>query len=141
MVSGPRFFLNKPILCHTVACICLASCTCSMWNIAAVAINRYVAITKENVCTQTKRHFWHEGGSARIRQLWSTWFVFLNLFFKLWWWHVICPRSILFLAFFLDWWFLFLISVFSDRRITSKQTLTSRGHNANSLLYNLTGSF
>ncbi|KAL5004137.1 hypothetical protein ScPMuIL_017593 [Solemya velum] len=46
VVNGPQFFMDKPLLCHVVACICLASCTCSMWNIAAVAINRYVFLCK-----------------------------------------------------------------------------------------------
>ncbi|KAL5005518.1 hypothetical protein ScPMuIL_018974 [Solemya velum] len=40
VMNGPRFFMNEAILCHVVASLCTVSCTCSMWTIAAVAVNR-----------------------------------------------------------------------------------------------------
>ena len=38
------FFLNKPIFCEFLGVICITSCACSLWSIAATAINRYICI-------------------------------------------------------------------------------------------------
>ena len=38
------FFFDKPILCEFLGVICITSCACSLWSIAAIAINRYICI-------------------------------------------------------------------------------------------------
>ena len=38
------FFLDKPILCEFLGVICITSCACSLWSIAAIGINRYICI-------------------------------------------------------------------------------------------------
>ncbi len=38
------FFYGKPILCEMLGSICIISCCCSVWSVAAIAINRYVCI-------------------------------------------------------------------------------------------------
>ncbi|XP_072024927.1 melatonin receptor type 1A-like [Amphiura filiformis] len=39
-----EFFYKYPALCETIACLCIVSCMCSIWNIAAISINRYICI-------------------------------------------------------------------------------------------------
>ncbi len=38
------YFVDKPILCEFLGVICITSCACSLWSIAAIAINRYICI-------------------------------------------------------------------------------------------------
>ena len=39
-----NFFAKYPSICETVGAICIISCTCSVWSIAAISLNRYIAI-------------------------------------------------------------------------------------------------
>ena len=39
-------YSRRPGLCTAIASMCYISCTCSLWNIGAIAINRYVLICK-----------------------------------------------------------------------------------------------
>ncbi|XP_072020794.1 melatonin receptor type 1C-like [Amphiura filiformis] len=41
-----KLYTKRPELCTAVASICFISCTCSLWNIGAITINRYVFICK-----------------------------------------------------------------------------------------------
>ena len=43
------FFLDKPILCEFLGVICITSCACSLWGIAAIAINRYICICHRQI--------------------------------------------------------------------------------------------
>ncbi len=45
-------YSKRPLLCSVIANVCFVSCTCSVWNIGAIAINRYVFICK-NRCYNT----------------------------------------------------------------------------------------
>ncbi|KAL5004079.1 hypothetical protein ScPMuIL_017535 [Solemya velum] len=40
VMKGPRYFTKDVILCHVVADFCAIGCTCSMWTIAAISVNR-----------------------------------------------------------------------------------------------------
>ncbi|ELU01494.1 hypothetical protein CAPTEDRAFT_197910 [Capitella teleta] len=40
LVVGNKFFIGKEWLCHVIASLCLLSCSCSLWSMAAIAINR-----------------------------------------------------------------------------------------------------
>ncbi|XP_030845478.1 melatonin receptor type 1B-B-like [Strongylocentrotus purpuratus] len=42
----PQLFKSKSILCNMAASVCIISCTCSMWSICSISINRYICITK-----------------------------------------------------------------------------------------------
>lgn len=44
VIKGPRFFLDKVMLCNLLGSICTVSCMVSMMSIAAVAVNRYVTL-------------------------------------------------------------------------------------------------
>ncbi|XP_074641503.1 melatonin receptor type 1C-like [Tubulanus polymorphus] len=44
VVLGPKFFIYRWVLCRIIGSICLVSCTCSLWNIAAISFNRYILI-------------------------------------------------------------------------------------------------
>ncbi|KAJ8300548.1 hypothetical protein KUTeg_022067 [Tegillarca granosa] len=46
---GPSFFLNNLWICHIVSIVCVMACVCSMLNLAAIAINRYILITKSHI--------------------------------------------------------------------------------------------
>ncbi|XP_052813740.1 melatonin receptor type 1B-A-like [Mya arenaria] len=46
VTKGPRFFLDKVVLCHMLGSICTVSCLVSMASIAAVAVNRLIQICK-----------------------------------------------------------------------------------------------
>ncbi|KAL4217062.1 hypothetical protein ACF0H5_023518 [Mactra antiquata] len=46
VTHGPRYFVNRALLCHTLGSICTVSCIVSMLSIAAVAVNRFVQICK-----------------------------------------------------------------------------------------------
>ncbi len=37
-------FYKRPILCEILGVICVTSCSCSLWTIAAIALNRYICI-------------------------------------------------------------------------------------------------
>ena len=39
-----NFFQTNPKVCDAVGALCIISCTCSIWSIAAIALNRYTAI-------------------------------------------------------------------------------------------------
>ena len=43
-IKGGDFFFRYPIICEIIASMCIISCTCSVWNIAAISVNRYVCI-------------------------------------------------------------------------------------------------
>ncbi|XP_072014867.1 melatonin receptor type 1B-B-like [Amphiura filiformis] len=44
MMTKGIFFYDKPILCEMLGSICIISCLCSVWSVAAIATNRYVCI-------------------------------------------------------------------------------------------------
>ena len=39
-----NFFAKYPSVCETVGALCVISCSCSVWSIAAISLNRYAAI-------------------------------------------------------------------------------------------------
>ena len=41
-------YSKRPLLCSVIANVCFISCACSLWNIGAIAINRYVFICKNH---------------------------------------------------------------------------------------------
>ncbi|XP_071493166.1 melatonin receptor type 1A-like [Diadema antillarum] len=43
------FFLDKPALCEVIGTVCVTSCCGSLWSIASIGINRYVAICHRNL--------------------------------------------------------------------------------------------
>ena len=59
-IVGPTFFQGQVVLCHIIGSVCLVSCVCSLYSIAAISINRYVLLchrakyqniyTKKNTC-------------------------------------------------------------------------------------------
>lgn len=48
IIVGGSFFIDHIWMCHTVAIICVLACVCSMMNLAAISINRYVMINKHS---------------------------------------------------------------------------------------------
>ncbi|KAJ8300597.1 hypothetical protein KUTeg_022116 [Tegillarca granosa] len=46
---GPSFFLKNLWICHIVSIVCVMGCVSSMLNLAAIAINRYILITKSHI--------------------------------------------------------------------------------------------
>ncbi|XP_052813902.1 melatonin receptor type 1B-B-like [Mya arenaria] len=46
VTKGPRFFLDKVVLCHMLGSICTVSCLVSISSIAACAVNRLIQICK-----------------------------------------------------------------------------------------------
>ncbi|XP_071476522.1 melatonin receptor type 1B-B-like [Diadema antillarum] len=42
----PQWFQGKSVLCNLAASVCIVSCTCSMWSICFISINRFVCITQ-----------------------------------------------------------------------------------------------
>ncbi|XP_072020953.1 melatonin receptor type 1B-B-like [Amphiura filiformis] len=42
-----ELYSKSPGLCTAIGSMCFISCTCSLWNIGAIAINRYVFICKQ----------------------------------------------------------------------------------------------
>ncbi len=46
---GPEFWETYDGLCHLVGSICLISCVCSLWSIAAISLNRYILICRQNI--------------------------------------------------------------------------------------------
>lgn len=49
LILGYDWFASRQVLCKWIASSCLIVCSCSMWNIAAIAINRFVCITYHKV--------------------------------------------------------------------------------------------
>ncbi|XP_072038994.1 melatonin receptor type 1B-B-like [Amphiura filiformis] len=47
-----KFYEDWPRLCAAVSSVCFISCTCSLWNIGAIAVNRYVFICKNQHYTK-----------------------------------------------------------------------------------------
>lgn len=47
IIVGSSFFIDNIWMCHTVAIICVLACVCSMMNLAAISINRYIMINKQ----------------------------------------------------------------------------------------------
>ena len=41
-----EIYSRRPGLCTAIASICYISCTCSLWNISAIAVNRYVHVCR-----------------------------------------------------------------------------------------------
>ncbi|XP_052230388.1 melatonin receptor type 1B-B-like isoform X1 [Dreissena polymorpha] len=56
VTRGPRFFLDKVVLCHLLGSICTVSCLVSMLSIAAVAVNRLIQICKPFVYHRIYTH-------------------------------------------------------------------------------------
>ncbi|XP_071491133.1 melatonin receptor type 1B-B-like [Diadema antillarum] len=52
LVTAGEFFSDKEALCQIIGVVCITSCSCSMWSIASVGVNRYVAIVHRNVYHQ-----------------------------------------------------------------------------------------
>ena len=46
MLFDIELYLRRPGLCTLIASICFISCTCSLWNIGAIAVNRYVYVCR-----------------------------------------------------------------------------------------------
>ncbi|XP_064621987.1 melatonin receptor type 1B-like [Lineus longissimus] len=46
VVLGPKYFNDRPALCKAIGSLCLASCVCSLYSIAAISLNRYILICK-----------------------------------------------------------------------------------------------
>ena len=46
---GPEFWEIYDGLCHLVGSVCLISCVCSLWSIAAISLNRYILICRQNI--------------------------------------------------------------------------------------------
>ncbi|XP_071157126.1 melatonin receptor type 1B-A-like [Mytilus edulis] len=46
IINGAGPYIENVWLCHFVAIICVMACVCSMMNLAAVAVNRYIMINK-----------------------------------------------------------------------------------------------
>ncbi|XP_072021223.1 melatonin receptor type 1B-B-like [Amphiura filiformis] len=46
IVIDRELYSKNPGLCNAIGSVCFISCTCSLWNIGAIAINRYVFICK-----------------------------------------------------------------------------------------------
>ncbi|XP_033646179.1 melatonin receptor type 1A-like [Asterias rubens] len=42
----PRWLKESDLFCGFSASICIISCTCSLWSITAISVNRYVCVTK-----------------------------------------------------------------------------------------------
>ena len=43
---GKDFFLEYHGLCHVIGSVCLISCVCSLWSIAAISVNRFVMLCR-----------------------------------------------------------------------------------------------
>ncbi|XP_063967503.1 melatonin receptor type 1B-B-like [Lytechinus pictus] len=49
VVTTGSFFDNKHVLCQIIGVICIMSCSCSLWSIASIGVNRYIAIVHRNI--------------------------------------------------------------------------------------------
>ena len=43
-VIHSQMFYQYPVICDAIGCLCLVSCFVSIWSIAAITLNRYIAI-------------------------------------------------------------------------------------------------
>ena len=57
ILADMELYNRKPSLCTAIASVCYISCTCSLWNIGAIAINRYVFICRNQ--SYRKMFTWH----------------------------------------------------------------------------------
>ncbi|KAJ8020508.1 Melatonin receptor type 1B-B [Holothuria leucospilota] len=44
ILSDGYFYEDKAVLCNLIGMVCIVACSCSMWSIAAISLNRYVFI-------------------------------------------------------------------------------------------------
>ncbi|PIK48217.1 putative melatonin receptor type 1C [Apostichopus japonicus] len=44
VLTHGEYFHKKPFLCELIGIVCITSCSCSLWSVAAISLNRYVAI-------------------------------------------------------------------------------------------------
>lgn len=42
--TGHQWFQEQNALCHIIGSVCLVSCVCSLWSIAAISVNRYILL-------------------------------------------------------------------------------------------------
>lgn len=66
MFTGGDVFQNN-FMCHFFSSVCLISCTCSIWSIAAIGFNRYVSI-----CHHSKYRYYFNNRTVPIMLL-SLW--------------------------------------------------------------------
>ncbi|XP_069120182.1 melatonin receptor type 1A-like [Argopecten irradians] len=52
VIDGPYFFVRNVWWCHTLSVVCVMSCSSSMMNLAAIAVNRYIMINKNHYYNQ-----------------------------------------------------------------------------------------
>ena len=45
--TGHQWFLDRIVLCHVIGSVCLVSCVCSLWSIAAISVNRYILLCRQ----------------------------------------------------------------------------------------------
>ncbi|ELU08523.1 hypothetical protein CAPTEDRAFT_123524 [Capitella teleta] len=61
IILGEGWFVVRPVICETVASICLTSCFCSLLSIGTVSFNRYIHICHNElypkIFTKTKSFF------------------------------------------------------------------------------------
>ena len=46
---GHEWFLQRTVLCHIIGSVCLVSCVCSLWSIAAISLNRYILLCRPHL--------------------------------------------------------------------------------------------
>ncbi|ELT94145.1 hypothetical protein CAPTEDRAFT_64190, partial [Capitella teleta] len=49
VLVGHQWFLDRHVLCHAIGSICLVSCVCSLWSIAAISVNRFVLLCRQTL--------------------------------------------------------------------------------------------
>ena len=49
LILGPEYFKARSGLCHLIGSVCLISCVCSLWTIAAISVNRYTLLCKRHL--------------------------------------------------------------------------------------------
>ncbi|XP_038051161.1 melatonin receptor type 1B-like [Patiria miniata] len=45
----PGLLMENRVFCSFAASICIISCTCSLWSITAISINRYICVAKSSI--------------------------------------------------------------------------------------------
>ncbi|XP_038064613.1 melatonin receptor type 1B-A-like [Patiria miniata] len=63
-----EIFWNRPALCNFFGFLCTTSCTCSLWSITAISINRYVCI-----CHNSQYHRIYTPGIKMAAMLAGLW--------------------------------------------------------------------
>ncbi|CAH1238713.1 MTNR1A [Branchiostoma lanceolatum] len=48
IMSDGKYWEERPMLCDVIGGMCVIVCVCSMYNIAAISVNRYIAICKNS---------------------------------------------------------------------------------------------